>query len=851
MELRNGDTLGGKYIVREFLNKGTFAGVYLGEHIFLGGKHALKIFENVKETSEYEHILREARIMASISHKNIVKIMDFGFEPEKHCAYIAMEYVEGAVLADYINTSTPLTLEQIFFVISEVACALEEFSRQGIVHRDIKPGNILISDNGEVKLSDFGIARAPHTLSEDDMTNTIHITNIMLGTPEYASPEQVCNGHDVDIRADIYSLGICFYFLLTHKSPFAGRSAVETIHNVIHKEPIPPIRCNPAIPNLVNDLVLRMIHKNREMRPVTPAQLISEMASILAVLRENGQSEILCGPDSVKSFPARQTDSPELSAPIKDISSSAGVKKRGESKKSFPRISLFLLAILLFLAGAAVFYRIHEAEKKREAERLEQLYIREKEKLAAHREKVRMEQKRNQEKARQERERKERLALEKARQEKLRQERLQAEKLHQEKAAKKVSVKPLAVRRKNWTKAPKGWFNNYEEALSLAKKSGKKLFVLFTGSDWCGPCMALKRNILDGQKFKEFASERFHLVYINTMTRTFQKPSQKEYNRALRNALTRSGGVPTVVILDPEERILGNIVGYSSRMDYFDRIEKVLNKKDQSPEKVRPLKLFRGSGFTLSNEEFEIEDGILALCKNKNARKIVIPEGVIKIASGAFQNFRNLEEIILPETLTQIESGVFINLPLAALHLPSSLKRLHNFNFFRMPYVRITVDKKNPFFSADETGLYQRNSFLLKPFTARGQKKYTVKEGTHFIASWAFAYHPELEHIVVSDSVRSLTGHMTFSGCPKLKKVELPSSLISIGGYVFANCPSLTDVNLPESLRSIGFRTFFNCKKLNFRSLPGPRVRIGRDAFKGTPYENKLKATPPPTRRRR
>src|SRR5919201_4743207 len=191
----------GKYVVKRELGRGGMGAVYLAEQTALGREVAIKelIPTAVADPNALERFMQEAQVMARTSHPNIIQVHDL--ERAGNANYLVLEYVKGRTLRDWLITR-PISLAQTFAVMQGLLEALDYAHRHNIVHRDVKPENVLISDEGEVKVADFGIARLT-----DDPTSTATRTGTTVGTPQYMSPEQVASSK-VDGRSDIYSAGI-------------------------------------------------------------------------------------------------------------------------------------------------------------------------------------------------------------------------------------------------------------------------------------------------------------------------------------------------------------------------------------------------------------------------------------------------------------------------------------------------------------------------------------------------------------------------------------------------------------------------------------------------------------------
>ena len=268
-----GDTFGLYRIERE-IGRGGMAIVYLAYHQWLERPVALKVLQPHLQQDEevVARFLVEARAAARLEHPNIVAVYDAGVVDDVH--YLAMEYIEGETLADVLaRVNGPLPNDFVISVISQVASALDYAHRRGVVHRDIKPGNILVQENGKVLLTDFGIAHAVGLHSAEEKV-------AVLGTPEYMSPEQA-SGRQVDGRSDVYSLGIVTYHMLTGRPPFRGEHYREILAAHVH-QPLPdPRALNPELPEAVTETLRRAAAKDPEQRYPTAGAFAQALRHVL------------------------------------------------------------------------------------------------------------------------------------------------------------------------------------------------------------------------------------------------------------------------------------------------------------------------------------------------------------------------------------------------------------------------------------------------------------------------------------------------------------------------------------------------------------------------------------------
>jgi serine/threonine protein kinase len=266
----------GKYKVLERLNSGGMGSVFLCEHKFMRRRVAVKVLPIGKaaDPSSLERFYREARAVAAVDHPNIVHAYDIDQDENLH--FLVMEYVDGPSLQDIVRRSGPLPVERACHYISQAALALDHASKTaGLVHRDIKPGNIVVDRTGVVKVVDMGLARFFN--DEEDMLTRKYDENV-LGTADYLAPEQADDSHTVDIRADIYSLGGTFYFLLTGKTPFGEGSVPQKLMWHRTRQPKPVSSYRHDVPAAVQAVIDKMMAKEPGQRHQQPVDICAELA---------------------------------------------------------------------------------------------------------------------------------------------------------------------------------------------------------------------------------------------------------------------------------------------------------------------------------------------------------------------------------------------------------------------------------------------------------------------------------------------------------------------------------------------------------------------------------------------
>ncbi|HET9299457.1 MAG TPA: serine/threonine-protein kinase [Candidatus Polarisedimenticolaceae bacterium] len=266
----------GRYEVLGQLGSGAAGLVFRARDPLIRRQVAIKVLHASRSMTEaqaqvvQERFFREAQTAGSLDHPNIVKIYDLGKDDTGEL-YIVMECIEGTSLDRVMERERPQA-GPVLDVLEQVASALDAAHGRGIVHRDVKPGNILITEVGFVKITDFGIARITSSHLTLDSTE--------LGTPRYMSPEQV-EGRDLDGRADLFSLGVIAYQLLTGATPFEGDSAVTLAYQVVHGVPRRPSQVAPELPAGVDLVLERMLHKDPARRYPSGAAFVADLRAVL------------------------------------------------------------------------------------------------------------------------------------------------------------------------------------------------------------------------------------------------------------------------------------------------------------------------------------------------------------------------------------------------------------------------------------------------------------------------------------------------------------------------------------------------------------------------------------------
>ncbi|CAM5481577.1 protein kinase domain-containing protein [Streptomyces abikoensis] len=294
---------GGRYQLRDLLGEGGMASVHLAYDSVLDRQVAIKTLhtELGREASFRERFRREAQAVAKLTHTNIVSVFDTGEDDldGSTMPYIVMEYIEGQPLRSVLDADVAqygaMPADKALKITADVLAALEVSHEMGLVHRDIKPGNVMMTKRGVVKVMDFGIARAMQS-GVTSMTQT----GMVVGTPQYLSPEQAL-GRGVDARSDLYSVGIMLFELLTGRLPFDADSPLAIAYAHVQEEPVAPSTINRSIPPAVNALVARALKKNPNERFPSAEAMRDECARVAGTAQAAPSPIIVAGGPPARS----------------------------------------------------------------------------------------------------------------------------------------------------------------------------------------------------------------------------------------------------------------------------------------------------------------------------------------------------------------------------------------------------------------------------------------------------------------------------------------------------------------------------------------------------------------------
>ena len=357
-----------RYTTKRLLGHGGMGEVWLVRHNILQVDRALKLLfpdVAVMDSTQIERFLREAKLACRIKHPNLIEVHDAGYSEisaadgrQVGVYYIFMDYVSGGSLGERLRKKGLPPIAETLSIVRQVASALETVEANQMVHRDIKPDNIMFTADGAIKLADLGIAK-----SYQEQDETLTATAAVFGTPAYMAPEQAHDASRVDIRADIYSLGCVAFEMLTGRRPYQGRTALELLAQVVTDKEIPDVReIAPDIPPSVASLVADLCRKDRDLRIRHPAEVVRRIDAIQTALFGKTTEEMptvteptlespsITGPTLVSPSPS--ITGPTLASPFPDSSHKPATKTQAIGRQNrFPwswavaAVALLLLVI--------------------------------------------------------------------------------------------------------------------------------------------------------------------------------------------------------------------------------------------------------------------------------------------------------------------------------------------------------------------------------------------------------------------------------------------------------------------------------------------------------------------------
>jgi serine/threonine protein kinase len=337
-----GFIIAGKYRLLACLGVGGMGTVFLCEHTIMRRRVAVKVLPaaRLEDPAGLERFHREARAAAALDHPNIVHAHDVGFDGKIH--FLVMEYIDGISMEEAVKKGGPLDIPRAARYVAGAARGLQHAHEAGLVHRDIKPANLLVDRSDTIKILDMGLAR--FFKDDDDLLTREHDSGTVLGTVDFLAPEQATNSHDVDIRADIYSLGVTFYYLLTRTTPFADGSVYQKLVSHLMREPKPIRDLRPEVPEELAVIIAKMMAKDRDARYQTPAEVVAALApwvqsAAAPLVPEGGRASTPTLDEMILRDPAPTVRTPSSQAVTPASSPRAAPRPTGPSAEPVPVVA--------------------------------------------------------------------------------------------------------------------------------------------------------------------------------------------------------------------------------------------------------------------------------------------------------------------------------------------------------------------------------------------------------------------------------------------------------------------------------------------------------------------------------
>ncbi len=772
------------YQVVRKLGEGGMGAVYQVRHPALDATFALKVlFPDVAVRNQefVDRFVREARLSSRLRHPNLIAVHDAGKDIQQGMYYLVMDFVGGGSVRDRLKKQGRMDSEDAFAVILQVLSALTEARRNGMVHRDIKPDNIMYTESGVVKLADLGIAKST---SECDATLTMDST--VFGTPAYMSPEQAHDAKDVDCRADIYSLGIVFFEMLTGRTPYRG-SSMAIIAEIVKPTEIPDIRTvNMNIPDKIAHIIRKMCAKNREERYASPEEVIADMEKMLDGLSATEYFAHIAQKENRNDTTGRQTG--DSSTIISSRETWENDWLRAKKRKFFLKIAAGVLAVAFL--GYGIFALIHNAALKRAEE--------EKQRLALVREDF--------------------------------QQKVANEKSELENQLKQMQKQQTA--KSDLQDATLDWKQIEKDKNSGIQFSENGKFLIKFPKDDPRTEYTIPNGVVSiaGYAFSECNNLNKIVMpdsVVTIGTAVFQKCKNLKSVKLSKN-LTNTGdssffGCTSLESIEIPDSVVE--IGDAT----FLQCTKLKSVKFSRNLTEIGVRAFAECVFLKS---IDIPDSVTvigaAAFSDGGLKNIKLSRNLIQIGRACFAGCYFLESIEIPDSVERMDGAFYHCIKLKSIKLSQKLTRVDGFSDCTSLELIEIPD------SVTEIGAQAFQN-------CKKLKSVKLSQNLRRIYLGTFRGCYSLESIDIPDNV-TLIDECAFTDCKNLKSVKLSKNLTKIDERAFEGNYSLESIEIPDSVTEIKSRAFYNCDNLTTVKI-AKNVKGRGYAFGGTPYGDKTVPT--------
>lgn len=812
----------GDYEVLKLLGSGGMGEVYLLRTPVDGEFYAAKIMFPPKEAEAHEWRTRfanEAAVAMKVQHKNLIRVYDIGEDPETKLCYIIMEYLGGGSLSEKIRKKGRLPVREAVDIAIQIAMALEAAHSAGIVHRDIKPDNIMFADDGTPKLGDLGVAKF-----DDGRKTTVTMTGVMIGTPAYMAPEQMMDSHNVDARADIYSLGAVLYEMLSGTRPHQGSTAMELLAKAVKGEELPNIcELKPDIPETIGCVISRMTAPKVEKRIESALEAARMLRDAFVGKLKSGEAGQRVACAKVQSRKAVTIAKLVLNASLMVVFAAAVVAL--VAAIMYPDDSMAMLRNVAGIAPEDSGSSASDADSADVSSVVAIAPVRQP--TDSHTE------------MKQEAER-------------------QASKNPRVDATAHAAPKATVVLVPRFDRSPDAWAHSFAEEKGWMQPgfddsrwsrsgggigaSGRQTRVRYAklNARWVTKRLFLRRRFnWSGGDVSRVVADVFHddgfRLYLNGKQilsargwNNFWAPFEIDPG-LFAGALVKGDNVLCAEVENDygdqyfDCGLLVTCGGTPEPRAAPDGVRIVETPAGKWTVKVENgiARIGDGCGIALEPQpsgtlEIPSEIGglrIKGIAPNsfkgcRLIKKVAVAEGIYAIGEEAFANCTGISEIVIPETLEYIGRAAFMATTLERINLKNV--RILERGVFQScrKMEEVAVNAENQSYRIKDGVLYDRTCRAVV-FCPRSRTKYSFPRGVEAVFDYAF--------------------HQS-----SLKSVFIPDTVVHVGQGAFADCGKLESIVLPHALEEIGSGALSGCPVLRSAVFNGDACKVGNGLYKGS-----------------